>query len=237
MWLLPSLNRTTKLTNFCRAAKLTGTRTPGIILVDAKDYLTNKQQYREIEIQHLPAGWKIHVTDGISMGDKIREYWSYYKDAEWVGVLNDDHIPKTAQWDSQLIAQLTGNNFISCNDHWMAPRKAAGATVWSGNLVRAVGWLFPEGLRHLYIDDIWECLGRSAGCWQVDMRIVVEHRHVLNGAPEDSTHAISYDKELWDQDRITFEKWLTTDAEAAIERIRALTCKVTTEPSLAGAKQ
>lgn len=91
--------------------------------------------------------------------------------------------------------------------------------------MRAVGWLFPPDLRHLYIDDIWEHLGRQTGCWHVDMSVIVEHHHVLQGAPDDSTNALVYNQERWAEDRKVFEKWLRADAETAISKIRTLASK------------
>lgn len=222
MWLLPTLNRPEKLRQFCRAARLTGTRTPGLLLVDKSDYLANERTYLDLEEHDLPDGWKIHITDSVSMGDKIRERWDFYSDAKWVGILNDDHVPRTARWDARLIEQLTGRNFMSCNDRWCAPTKAAGATVWSGDLIRAVGYLFPPNLRHLYIDDLWELIGRKAGCWNIDMSVIVEHRHVLKGAESDSTHELVYNQELWEKDRLIFQKWLNEEAAATLERVKAL---------------
>lgn len=230
MFLLPSLNRTEKLKQFFEAARCTEMSAPGIVIVDRADYLENQNAYIALERYQFPVNWKLHISDGVSMGDKIREKWDFYKDCDWVGVLNDDHIPVTPEWDARLINRLTGTNFVSCNDRWCAPQKAAGATLWSGDLMRAVGWIFPPGLRHLYIDDLWEHLGRQTCCWHIDMSVVIEHRHVFNGVPEDSTHRISYDQTLWNQDRDTYQKWLATDAPEVISRIRTLACKATVEP-------
>jgi hypothetical protein len=59
--------------------------------------------------------------------------------------------------------------------------------------VRAVGYIFPPGLHHLYVDDVWEAIGRESGYWTTDMDVMVRHRHVLKGdAAADETHKKVY---------------------------------------------
>jgi hypothetical protein len=127
-------------------------------------------------------------------------------------------------WDVKLRDRLDGKNFVSSNDRWMAPMKAATATAWSMPLLEALGWpIYPPGLQHLFIDDIFEAIGRGAGCWRICMDVVVEHRHVLNGrGAKDETHDKVYSQKAWDRDHATFELFMKHDFQEVIKKVQAL---------------
>lgn len=199
MILLPTYNRIEKLKNFMKSAVETMTGTPGLVLIDAVDYTEKRAEYLELEATAFPDDWKIKVTQARGMGAKVREVWPIVREHAFVGILNDDHICITKNWDAKLTRQLTGKNFISCNDNWNAPYRAAGATIWSMPLLECVGWpIFPPQIEHLGVDDCWELLGRATGCWTCDMSVVIEHSHVLKGAENDETHKLTYGTGAWE---------------------------------------
>ncbi len=200
MILLPTFNRIAKLKKFMQSARATETSTSGLVLIDREDYLEKQMDYLELESRHFPNGWKIKITDSRGMGAKVREVWPMVRDLAFVGILNDDHVCITKNWDTRLIKQLNGKNFVSCNDNWNAPARAAGATIWSMPILECVGWpIFPPQIEHLGIDDCWELLGRATGCWHVDMTVVIEHDHVLKGAENDETHKLIYGTVPWEK--------------------------------------
>lgn len=240
MLLVPSRRRTEKLRRFCDSAIATKTSIPAMILVDKKDYVDNQQDYIEIETKHFPnAEWKIHITESIGMGPKVREVWDRIKDRAWVMILNDDHFIVTPEWDKKLISQLNGKNFITCNDNWNAPRRAAGATLFSMPLIEAWGFpMFPPEIDHLGIDDVFEQLGKLSGCWDIDMSVTVEHHHVYqkiksmedfqNPQIVDDTHAAVYGRQLWngspaaEECRVKLEKFFKETFPGALERTKKL---------------
>ena len=197
MHLIPSLNRIKKLSDCMDSFKQTHISTPGIILVDSEDLTQNLEAYDGMR-DRLPNDWKIRVTKARGMGDKVREIWPEVRDCEWVSLMNDEHYAITDEWDKKLIRQLTGKNFVSCNDRWNAPARSAGCTMWSMPLLECLGWpIFPPQINHLGIDDVWEQLGRATGTWRVDMSVVVEHRHVFKGGEMDETHKLTYGEGPW----------------------------------------
>jgi hypothetical protein len=162
------------------------------------------------------------------MGPKVREVWPRIKDRAWVGILNDDHVIVTRHWDVKLISQLNGKNFLSCNDGWNAPKRAAGATVFSMPLMEAFGFpMFPIGIDHLGIDDVFENLGRACGCWEVDMSVKVEHHHALkNPDMIDDTHTKVYGTLPWGQSpesqkcQTEVTEWFNNHFPAVVQRVR-----------------
>jgi hypothetical protein len=236
MWLLPTLNRTEKLRRFLKSAKDTNTTEPGRLLIDKNDFHKNEEEYIKINNLHLPNDkWAIEITDGVTMGQKCREYIPKLKaDTEYVALLNDDHLCISENWDQKLISRLDGKNFVSANDRRLeAWRLPVTATAWSMPLLRALGWpIYPPFLEHLFIDNLWFHLGKITGCWRMVASAVVEHDHVLWGrAQEDDTHKIVYGEkfsqgqrgEMWIKDEQNFRAFINSpDFGVAIQRIREL---------------
>lgn len=232
MLLVPSRRRLAKLRNFCNTAVASETTCPAIIIVDAKDYKDNEEEYKQLEMHHFPnLQWKIHISESEGMGDKVRETESLWKTAGWVAILNDDHHIVTKHWDQRLIKQLNGKNFITCNDRWNAPMRAAGATVWSMDIIKAVGFpIFPKQIDHLAIDDVWETIGRSTGCWRIDMSVIIEHHHVYQDYQGriDDTHLKVYGNGQWQGSpqaldvQKRFQGWIEQDGKGVVDRVMDL---------------
>jgi len=235
MTLLPTLNRTKLLTRFLQSVKDTETTTAGWVIVDKSDWMENLKAYEAIE---MPKGWGYRLTNGVTMGDKIREVWDEVLDVgtEWVNVLNDDHVIKTKHWDQKLLKKLDGTNFVTCNDGWMSPRKAAGATIFSMPLLKAVGIpIYPEGMKHLFIDDLWETIGKSTGTWDIDHSVLIEHHNQLKLPQErDSTFYEVYGRNpdltqhpQWKNDNAVYRQWLQENLLEAKNRVRTLRGQIT----------
>lgn len=231
MWLIPSRRRLGKLRNFCNSAIHSQTTTPALIIVDKEDYKDNQAEYSQLEMHHFPNDkWKIHVSNAVGMGPKVRETHKIWKNCAWVGILNDDHILVTKEWDKRLISQLNGKNFLTCNDKWNAPQRAAGATIFSMPLMDAFGFpMFPLQIDHLGIDDVFEGIGRATGCWEVDMSVIVEHHHAFkNPDLMDDTHKLVYGTKPWHEApeakacQEAYNNWLTNDFPGVCERVRKL---------------
>lgn len=230
MTLLPTLNRIRLLKQFLQSAIDCNTTTPGMIIVDENDYQKNKDHYDNLT---MPKNWSVVKTKAVKMGDKIREVWPLVEKSgcKWVNLLNDDHVIKTKGWDRILEDRIDGTNFVTCNDGWMSPRKASGATVFSMGLLKTVGIpIYPNGMAHLFIDDLWESIGRSTGVWEVDHSVLIEHHNQLKTPDKrDETFGAIYgtgpnveDGPLWKNDHAVYQSFMTNDFPEIRNKIRKL---------------
>lgn len=222
MILLPTLNRIDGLTRFFKAFTEAEDLTPGLVLVDEKDFESKKSTYLELKDHYFPDKWDYRITKGITMGDKTREVWPEIENLDWVGILNDDHVLVTPHGCEKLIAQLTGKNFISCSDRWNSPARISGLTAWSMPLIKATNIpIFIPGMQHLYIDDLWKVIADNTGCWDLDHSVVIEHKHVLKReSPMDQTHQKTYAKQAFQLDHDIYQKYLREEMPKTIEKIR-----------------
>jgi hypothetical protein len=227
--LVPSLNRIEKLKHLCESLKATETKYPGWIIVDVIDYESKKALYDELKATHLLPNWEFRITNGVTMAAKIREVWPEIEslNLDWIQLMNDDHYVVTPQWDERLSSQILGTNFITCSDRWMAPMKAAGATMISMGLIKVWGFpIFPPGLEHLFIDDFFEVVGNHTGCWDIDMSVVVLHKHVLNQSIDkqsrllDKTHQMTYAQSNFQKEKYVWDQFLATEMNPLLERVR-----------------
>lgn len=229
--LLPSLDRPHLVKRFFECYKETKGSIPGIVIVDKQD--PQKEAYTKLE---YPKGWHLVFTEAVKMGDKFRETYAQYKDKDAVMILNDDHEPITEGWDVKILSQINGTNVVSCNDGpepskpWNAPNRICGAICFSGKVIRALGYLFPKDLNHLYSDDVWGFLFSRSGNVQVLMDVCVHHNHAYKDkSKRDKTYLlINGDGDftgtqptggMWLDDRAAFDRWFKEDAEKDAQKI------------------
>jgi hypothetical protein len=217
LWLLPSRHRIPSLKRFFDAAKQTGMTTGGMVLVNRDEFEKSFIEYATLE---LPANWHIEPVDANSVAEAMRAIWPKVQHLDWVGGLCDDHIPATQNWDTVLIDQTVGWNVVSSNDAWQAPKRIHGAIVWSGELLRTLGGIYPPGFKHFFVDDVWESLGRATNCWRVDMSVLVRHTHATKTKKSDGTteHIGRY----WSQDEATYRAWMQKTRPESIDAIMNL---------------
>lgn len=225
MNVVPSRRRIPRLRKMFESLKETGTTTPGMVIIDSKDYFENINGYFDLETQHMLPNWGFYISRAEGFGDKIREFWPRYKDCDWVNVMGDDNHPVTPEWDKKLIARLNGKNFVSCSDGWHTGGKndlPCGATFFSGDWFRAIGWLFLPKLQHLFIDNVWKDIGLATDSWVIDDSVVVTHDHPSrNVFLQDDTFKRS--ESFFEHDRKRFIDWRNSDEfKWACEAIRSL---------------
>lgn len=211
MNIVPSRRRIHRLRQMFEAMKKAETSTPGIVIVQSKDYLENIKGYSDLETDYMPKDWRFYISESEGMGNKLRELWGTYRDLPWANIMGDDNRPITKEWDKRLIDRLDGTNFVSCNDNWHTGGKndlPCGATFFSGGWMRAVGYLYPPGLQHLFIDNVWKDIGLATDSWEIDESVIVEHDHASkNVFLQDDTFKKS--ESYFAQDRQRFIDWRT----------------------------
>lgn len=229
-WLLPTRKRLANLDRYFGAMRDMETSTPGLVLVNKEDLRDNRAAYDRVS--HLmPEGWDIIPCDGDSQGDKIRETQHLWWNDEWTGLTGDDQIVMTPGWDRLYLSKLTGWNFVTCDDGWTRPKRVgmqdtpkgriAGFICWSGPLLRAVGCMFAPGMMHTYLDDMWEPIGTTTGCWEMALDIFIDHPHYQNGrTPEDETYTKAYAYGVVDLP--SWNIWKQSEFAGAVQRILQL---------------
>lgn len=205
IWLLPTRARPDKA-----LALLERCPDQRIILIVNKDD-------PELTAYHTIAN-AMFTSESEGMAAKCQEFFAAYPTYDWYGVLTDDLEPCTEGWADTLVSHINGWNVVASNDEWQ--QRMQGALVFSGDLLRAVGYFAPPGLKHLYFDDVWETLGKETGCLNYDMTVSVRHAHAgLKGEADSTVKKVGT---FWSTDEHTYRVWSMTERPEASKRITAL---------------
>jgi len=126
-----------------------------------------------------------------------------------IGFMGDDHRPRTTGWDTAYVEALrelgTG---IAYGDDLLQGEKLPTQCAMTADIVRAIGYMAPPKLRHMYVDNFWLTLGRAAGCIRYLPGVVVEHMHPIAGKSEwTEGHRRVNAQSVYDHDRTVFQAW------------------------------
>lgn len=106
-----------------------------------------------------------------------------------VAFMGDDHLPRTPNWDGELVGALGGRPGVAYGNDLLQGENLPTMAVLSSDLIRGLGFFCPPGLEHLYLDDFWKLLGLEAGNLAYRGDVVVEHLHPAAGkAPDDPVY-------------------------------------------------
>lgn len=201
MWFLCTSGRPQRCIEMLEAAKRTGISTPGLVVVNGGDQSAGY----EIVAEHLPENWQIRFWhEETSLLDRMNALFAEQPTLPWYGWLSDDFVPVTDKWDQKLIQDVKeSGGVVTANDRWQFPnRMLSSAAVFSGDMLRTMGFWMPPGFQHSFADDVLEKLGRDLQIWRNREDVVVEHHHYMNDkAPKDHVYEANYQPYMKDQRR------------------------------------
>lgn len=100
-----------------------------------------------------------------------------------VGFMGDDHRVQTPGWDTELM-KSAGPWGVAYGDDLNMGERLPTAVVMATNITRALGYMAPPDLGHLYVDNFWRDLGERLGALAYRDDIVIEHMHPTVGKSE-----------------------------------------------------
>ena len=199
---------------------------PGLVYVD--------ETVDEYENLRLPPNWEKHGSRRWgSIAASMRYCLRRYPDATQYGWLADDNIPKTAGWDVTLEGNA-GDWRISCaRDLWMSeylwhhptggPCFTSGLC-WGGELIRAVGWWAPPGLRQGGIDGTWNDLAGFLGLTRYVPEVVIEHRtwKMEKREKDETDDWVKHGKTYIATDLARYERWAVEERQEVADRLNGV---------------
>lgn len=141
-----------------------------------------------------------------------------------VGFLGDDHFPRSRGWDTAYLTALSelGTGIVYGNDLLQGSRLPTQCAM-TADIVRTLGYMAPPVLRHMYVDNWWLDLGKTAQCLRYLPDVIVEHRHPLAGkAPWDDGYRRVNASDVFDADAVAYEAWAGDHLSNAARVVEAL---------------
>lgn len=143
--------------------------------------------------------------------------------AKRIGFTGDDHLPRTDCWDGAIVDALDtlGSGIVYGNDLLQGERLPTAAFMTS-DIIRALDWMCPPTLEHLYIDDAWGEIGRGMNRLRYLPEVIIEHLHPHAGKAEyDQTYAEANAPDRNDRDKAAFEAWRRDQLPRDLAKLRA----------------
>jgi hypothetical protein len=104
---------------------------------------------------------------------------------EAVGFMGDDHLPRTAGWDSMILDVLDSlePRVVYGND-LLQRANLPTAVFLQSRIITAMGFMAPGIMRHLYLDNFWKELGERLNGLRYLDDVIIEHLHPVAGKAE-----------------------------------------------------
>lgn len=222
---LPTYGRPERLRAVLDACVKTGMTEKLTVIVNGND---QREAYSEV-LSRFAHFIDEHVQLKENLGFNGAMQWALenHPDLDWYGCMADDCVPLSQGWDKAAVHALNKQvRIVSVDDGWQSPKRISPITVFSGELIRAMGFWFLPGLWSFRADDIIEQIGRDFDCWRTLPREVAacEHRHYMNGkAEKDPTYELSYSQmKRRAEDERAYNNWLASGRAGVYERVGLL---------------
>jgi hypothetical protein len=214
MWVLPTRSRPDSCRRFIDAWNNTGATTPVYVRLDSCDpYLD------ELTSLSWPITFNIVVGPREGLSAAMQEMFIKNPTELWYGLLADDLVPRTAQWDVSLVNRAGNKNISNPNDLTTTYKGLPTHPCVGGELVRTLGWFGFPATRHYYVDTIWKYFGNELKNLYFLDNVIVEHMHPLkNKAQNDHIYqeSGSYKK----ADTFAYNDWIDQHGLSTIKNLK-----------------
>jgi len=141
-----------------------------------------------------------------------------------IGFMGDDHRPRTIGWDTDYLNVLRDlQTGVVYGDDLLQGRRLPTQCAMTTDIVRALGYMAPPALTHLYVDNFWLSLGEQAQCIKYLPDVVVEHRHPVAGKAQwDEGYMRVNDPAMFSRDEAAFAEYCHTSLLDDVQKVQAL---------------
>ena len=214
MWVFATRSRPENCARFIQSWVTTKATTPVYVRVDSCDPMLD-----EITTLPWPDQFEIVVGKRVGLSRSINETFECYPNEPWYGILADDLVPRTLQWDLELTKVCGSWNISYPNDG--GDRDWPTHPCMGGDLIRAIGWFGFPPCHHYFTDTVWRYLGQElSNITRLD-HIIVEHMHYSVGKSLQDT-VYKQSNQHYKTDKLAYRNWIRSDGPALVERLQCL---------------
>lgn len=141
-----------------------------------------------------------------------------------IGFMGDDHRPLTHGWDTRYVQALQemGSGIVYGDDELQGENMPTQVAMTS-DIICTLGFMAPPALQHLYCDNFWLDLGRSADCIRYLPDVVVRHNHPDVGrSPRDASYAESNSAAQYAHDSAAYREFCQVRLDIEVQKVRSL---------------
>lgn len=223
MWCIPTRNRPAAMRDLIEAMQRAGEIPNAAVMIDGDAAL-----YADVQ---WPANWAVHQSEThLEYQRALNGLFELHPNEKTYGVITDHARPISPDWATQLDMTAGDWKIALCDDGRnrfnlrTGIRRMTSAISIGGELVRAMGFLWPNFCVHLWGDDALEEIGHELNLieWRGDIR--VDDLHFIDGQfPRDANHErVWQGRPYAESDRSAFMAWRAASKPELLDRIERL---------------
>lgn len=169
-------------------------------------------------------GVTYEVNPRLRMNGTLNLVANKYADKyETIFFLGDDHLVQTPNWDEYLSKAIADKGYgLAYGNDLLQGVKLATAVMMSTNLIKAVGYMAPPKLVHLYMDNYWMILGKELNSLWYFEKVIIEHLHPVAGKVGwDEQYREVNSNEIADGDKAELHRYILEDWDTEFAKIKA----------------
>jgi hypothetical protein len=212
MFIVPTYKRPERLKNLIQAYIDTKATAPVYVLIQG-----NAEMYEGIK---YPKTWTVEVLEeNIGLVAATNLVFNKFPAEKWYGIMCDDQVPISQEWDKIMLKLVTDWNIVTTNDtlnknEW----RLAGIPILGGEFIRTCGFIMPPCTWHICSDDWWELVGKTCGNW---IKSDAQSTHMTpetTGIEPDETYQRSYTDFSSQVSR--YNQWLVDQGNDLLSKIQ-----------------
>ena len=177
------------------------------------------------DLMHATAGVnnvKIVIAARMGMNGTLNHWANWMApDYDFICFMGDDHLPITKGWDTKLAEAIGDKAGIAYGNDLLQGENLPTAVVMSTKIIRALGFMSPPALKHLFLDNFWLAIGKALGNATYLPDVIIEHLHFTNGkAAHDERYAAVNNAEMHNGDEAIFAEYMANEFADAVESVR-----------------
>ena len=212
--IIPSRSRPENITRAINALKENSVISDFCVALDDDD----EANYPRID------GVIYEVNPRLRMNKTLNLVANKYADKyETIFFMGDDHNPTTKAWDETLYGPIKSIGYgLSYGNDLLQGQALATAVMMSTNIIKAIGYMAPPELIHLFMDNFWMRIGSTIkSLWYFDA-VIIEHLHYINGkATQDEQYKEVNSGEVFEHDQKAFAKYIEEQFDNDINKLKA----------------
>lgn len=137
-----------------------------------------------------------------------------------IAFLNDDHRFITPDWESRIIEARQKYAVVHPCDGFNN-ESALTIPFFDARIAKALGFIAPPVLAHLFSDDFWKHMGEALHSIKYLADVQINHLHPMAGKREwDAVTKAVNTTEARERDRLAFYKYMATEFPNDVEKAR-----------------
>lgn len=138
---------------------------------------------------------------------------------DFFAFLGDDHRPRTAEWDLQLMAAMQRRPSMAYGNDLLQGKRLPTMITMTSDIVKALGGMVPPNMKHLYLDNFWKKLGEDLGSLTYLEDVIIEHMHPVAGKAEwDEGYKEVNAQEVYSFDALAYQNYIQSEAYEALKK-------------------